>query len=120
MRIRLGLDDSSARSIECSLGAATLALDANFDKMTCSTLISSTICSLTAFRQPFTHAELFFPVGYWALSAHYNDYTYHQNLVSANQLLRYSGKSYAMQLTVSRCCTARPFAQDNAQFAWLP
>ena len=44
----------------------------------------------------------FFPVGYWAFSANYNDYTYHQNIPNANEVLRYSGKSDNIQLTVSR------------------
>jgi hemolysin activation/secretion protein len=44
----------------------------------------------------------FFPIGYWAVSANYNDYTYHQNIPNANEVLRYSGKSDNFQLTVSR------------------
>lgn len=41
-------------------------------------------------------------MGYWAFSANYNDYTYHQNIPNANEVLSYSGKSDNVQLTVSR------------------
>lgn len=44
----------------------------------------------------------FFPVGYWAFSANYNDYTYHQNIPNANEILSYDGKSESVVLTISR------------------
>ncbi len=61
----------------------------------------------------------FFPVGYWAFSASYNDYTYHQNIPNANEVLRYSGKSDNIQLTSPDCCTATN-RTDHAQPARLP
>lgn len=103
VRLRLGLDDSGARSTGRSLASATLALDAPFAQ--------NDLFYANTGKDAFSHGPFgnrshtlnyFFPVGYWAFSAHYNGYTYHQNLVRANQLLRYSGKSDTMQLTVSR------------------
>ncbi|CAI1642449.1 Hemolysin transporter protein shlB precursor [Serratia grimesii] len=103
VRLSLGLDDSGSKSTGRYLGSATLALDAPFAQ---NDLFYANIGKDVLQHGPFgnrSHAlNYFFPVGYWAFSANYNDYTYHQNIPNANEVLRYSGKSDNIQLTVSR------------------
>ncbi|HAT3694153.1 MULTISPECIES: ShlB/FhaC/HecB family hemolysin secretion/activation protein [Serratia] len=103
VRLSLGMDDSGSKSTGRYLGSATLAIDAPFAQ---NDLFYANIG-----KDMFQHGPLgnrshtlnyFFPVGYWAFSANYNDYTYHQNIPNANEVLRYSGKSDNIQLTVSR------------------
>lgn len=103
VRLSLGLDDSGSRSTGRYLGSATLAIDAPFAQ---NDLFYANIG-----KDLFQHGpsgnrshtlNYFFPVGYWAFSANYSDYTYHQNIPSANETLRYSGKSDNIQLTLSR------------------
>ncbi|OKB64713.1 transporter [Serratia marcescens] len=103
VRLSLGLDDSGSKSTGRYLGSATLAIDAPFAQ---NDLLYANIGKDLFQHGPFgnrSHAlNYFFPVGYWAFSANYNDYTYHQNIPNANEVLRYSGKSDNIQLTVSR------------------
>jgi hemolysin activation/secretion protein len=103
VRLSLGLDDSGSKSTGRYLGSAILALDAPFAQ---NDLFYANIGKDVLQHGPFgnrSHAlNYFFPVGYWAFSANYNDYTYHQNIPNANEVLRYSGKSDNIQLTVSR------------------
>ncbi|TQI87562.1 hemolysin activation/secretion protein [Serratia marcescens] len=103
VRLSLGLDDSGSKSTGRYLGSATLALDAPFAQ---NDLFYANIGKDVFQHGPFGNRShtlnYFFPVGYWAFSANYNDYTYHQNIPNANEVLRYSGKSDNMQLTVSR------------------
>jgi len=103
VRLSLGLDDSGSKSTGRYLGSATLALDAPFAQ---NDLFYANIGKDLFQHGPFGNRShtlnYFFPVGYWAFSANYNDYTYHQNIPNANEVLRYSGKSDNMQLTVSR------------------
>lgn len=103
VRLSLGLDDSGSKSTGRYLGSATLALDAPFAQ---NDLFYANIGKDVFQHEPFGNRShtlnYFFPVGYWAFSANYNDYTYHQNIPNANEVLRYSGKSDNIQLTVSR------------------
>ncbi|WP_149570896.1 ShlB/FhaC/HecB family hemolysin secretion/activation protein [Serratia bockelmannii] len=103
IRLSLGLDDSGSKSTGRYLGSATLALDAPFAQ---NDLFYANIGKDVFQHGPFGNRShtlnYFFPVGYWAFSANYNDYTYHQNIPNANEVLRYSGKSDNLQLTVSR------------------
>lgn len=103
VRLSLGLDDSGSKSTGRYLGSATLAIDAPFAQ---NDLFYANIGKDLFQHGPFGNRShtlnYFFPVGYWAFSANYNDYTYHQNIPNANEVLRYSGKSDNMQLTVSR------------------
>ncbi|MBN5427039.1 ShlB/FhaC/HecB family hemolysin secretion/activation protein [Serratia marcescens] len=103
VRLSLGLDDSGSKSTGRYLGSATLAIDAPFAQ---NDLFYANIGKDVFQHGPFGNRShtlnYFFPVGYWAFSANYNDYTYHQNIPNANEVLRYSGKSDNMQLTVSR------------------
>ncbi|HEJ1071935.1 TPA: ShlB/FhaC/HecB family hemolysin secretion/activation protein [Serratia marcescens] len=103
VRLSLGLDDSGSKSTGRYLGSATLALDAPFAQ---NDLFYANIGKDVFQHGPFGNRShtlnYFFPVGYWAFSANYNDYTYHQNIPNANEVLRYSGKSDNIQLTVSR------------------
>ncbi|MGQ8886174.1 ShlB/FhaC/HecB family hemolysin secretion/activation protein [Serratia sp. TSA_105.2] len=103
IRLSLGLDDSGSKSTGRYLGSATLAIDAPFAQ---NDLFYANIGKDVFQHGPFGNRShtlnYFFPVGYWAFSANYNDYTYHQNIPNANEVLRYSGKSDNMQLTVSR------------------
>ena len=103
VRLSPGMDDSGSKSTGRYLGSATPAIDAPFAQ---NDLFYANIG-----KDMFQHGPLgnrshtlnyFFPVGYWAFSANYNDYTYHQNIPNANEVLRYSGKSDNIQLTVSR------------------
>ena len=103
VRLSPGMDDSGSKSTGRYLGSATTAIDAPFAQ---NDLFYANIG-----KDMFQHGPLgnrshtlnyFFPVGYWAFSANYNDYTYHQNIPNANEVLRYSGKSDNIQLTVSR------------------
>ncbi|HGE8369401.1 TPA: ShlB/FhaC/HecB family hemolysin secretion/activation protein [Serratia marcescens] len=103
VRLSLGLDDSGSKSTGRYLGSATLAIDAPFAQ---NDLFYANIGKDVFQHGPFGNRShtlnYFFPVGYWAFSANYNDYTYHQNIPNANEVLRYSGKSDNIQLTVSR------------------
>ncbi|MGP0837648.1 ShlB/FhaC/HecB family hemolysin secretion/activation protein [Serratia sp. CY85251] len=103
VRLSLGLDDSGSKSTGRYLGSATLAIDAPFAQ---NDLFYANIGKDMFQHGPFGNRShtlnYFFPVGYWAFSANYNDYTYHQNIPNANEVLRYSGKSDNIQLTVSR------------------
>ncbi|WP_437615212.1 ShlB/FhaC/HecB family hemolysin secretion/activation protein [Erwinia sp. V71] len=103
VRLSLGMDDSGSRSTGRYLGSATLALDAPFAQ---NDLFYANIGKDVFQHGPFGNRShtlnYFFPVGYWAFSANYNDYTYHQNIPNASEVLRYSGKSDNIQLTVSR------------------
>ncbi|MEN4669611.1 ShlB/FhaC/HecB family hemolysin secretion/activation protein [Pantoea agglomerans] len=103
VRLSLGLDDSGSRSTGRYLGSATLAVDAPFAQ---NDLFYANIGKNLFEHGPFGNRShtlnYFFPIGYWAVSANYNDYTYHQNIPNANEVLRYSGKSDNFQLTVSR------------------
>ncbi len=103
LRLSLGLDDSGSKSTGRYLGSATLALDAPFAQ---NDLFYANIGKDVFQHGPFGNRShtlnYFFPVGYWACSANYNDYTYLQNIPNANEVLRYSGKSDNIQLTVSR------------------
>lgn len=103
VRLNLGLDDSGSRSTGRYLGSATLSIDAPFAQ---NDLLYATLGENVLQHGPFgsrSHAVSYlFPVGYWSLAASYNDYTYHQNIASAGDVLTYSGKSENAQLTVSR------------------
>lgn len=103
VRLGLGMDDSGSRSTGRYLGSATLALDAPFAQ---NDLFYANIGKNLFEHGPFGNRShtlnYFFPLGYWAVSANYNDYTYHQNIPNANEVLRYSGKSDNLQLTISR------------------
>lgn len=103
VRLSLGLDDSGSRTTGRYLGSATLAVDAPFAQ---NDLFYANIGKNLFEHGPFGNRShtlnYFFPIGYWAVSANYNDYTYHQNIPNANEVLRYSGKSDNVQLTVSR------------------
>lgn len=103
IRLSLGLDDSGSGSTGRYLGSATLAVDAPF--------AHNDLFYANVGRDLFQHAPLgnrshalnyVFPVGYWAYSVNYNNYAYHQNIPSANEVLRYSGKSASLQAAVSR------------------
>ncbi|MFY3937506.1 ShlB/FhaC/HecB family hemolysin secretion/activation protein [Achromobacter xylosoxidans] len=103
IRLSLGLDDSGSDSTGRYLGSATLAVDAPF--------AHNDLFYANVGRDLFQHAPLgnrshalnyVFPVGYWAYSVNYNNYAYHQNIPSANEVLRYSGKSASLQAAVSR------------------
>lgn len=102
IRLSLGLDDSGSDSTGRYLGSATLAVDAPF--------AHNDLFYANAGRDLFQHAPLgnrshalnyVFPAGYWAYSVNYSNYAYHQNLPSANEVLRYSGKSASLQVAVS-------------------
>ncbi|AUY15179.1 TPA: ShlB/FhaC/HecB family hemolysin secretion/activation protein [Serratia marcescens] len=103
VRLSLGVDDSGSKSTGRYLGSATLAIDAPLAQ---NDLFYANIGKDMFQHGPFGNRShtlnYFFPVGYWAFSANYNDYTYHQNIPNANEVLRYSGKSDNIQLTVSR------------------
>lgn len=103
VRLSVGLDDSGSKSTGRYLGSATLAVDAPFAQ---NDLFYASIGKNLFEQGPFGNRShtlnYFFPIGYWAVSANYNDYTYHQNIPNANEVLRYSGKSDNVQLTVSR------------------
>jgi len=103
VRLSLGLDDSGSKSTGRYLGSGTLAVDAPFAQ---NDLFYANIGKGLFQHGPFGNRShtlnYFFPVGYWAFSANYNDYTYHQNIANANGVLSYSGKSDNLQLTLSR------------------
>ncbi|MFG1174519.1 ShlB/FhaC/HecB family hemolysin secretion/activation protein [Erwiniaceae bacterium CAU 1747] len=103
VRLSVGLDDSGSKSTGRYLGSATLAIDAPFAQ---NDLFYANIGKDLFQHGPFGNRShtlnYVFPLGYWALSANYNDYTYHQNIPNANEVLRYSGKSDNTQLTLSR------------------
>jgi len=103
VRLSLGLDDSGSKSTGRYLGSTTLSIDAPFAQ---NDLFYANIGKDLFQHQPFgnrSHALNYsIPFGYWSLSANYNDYTYHQNIPNANEVLSYSGKSDNYQLTLSR------------------
>lgn len=103
VRLSLGLDDSGSKSTGRYLGSATLAVDAPFAH---NDLFYANVGRDLFERGPFgnrSHTLNYsVPVGYWALAANYNNYTYHQNIANANEALSYSGKSDNVQLTLSR------------------
>lgn len=103
VRLSLGLDDSGSTSTGRYLSSATLAVDAPLAQ---NDLFYVNMGKSLFDRGPYgnrSHAlNYFFPWGYWAVSAGYNDYTYHQNIPNANEVLRYNGKSDSFQLTLSR------------------
>lgn len=103
VRLSLGLDDSGSRSTGRYLGTATLALDAPFAQ---NDLFYASMGKNFFESGPFGNRShtlnYVFPVGYWAFSANYNDYTYHQAIPNASEVLRYSGKSDNAQIAVSR------------------
>lgn len=103
VRLSLGLDDSGSKSTGRYLGSATLALDAPFAQ---NDLFYANVGKDLFQHGPFGNRShtlnYFFPLGYWGVAANYNDYTYHQNIPNANEVLRYSGKSDNAQLTLSR------------------
>ncbi|MDX8000784.1 ShlB/FhaC/HecB family hemolysin secretion/activation protein [Xenorhabdus sp. Reich] len=102
-RLSLGFDDSGAQSTGRYLGSVTLAIDAPFAQ---NDLFYANIGKDLFEPGPFGNrsrtVNYVFPLGYWAFSANYNDYTYHQNIANANEILAYSGKSENAQFTVSR------------------
>ncbi|OTA19819.1 putative hemolysin activation protein HecB [Xenorhabdus beddingii] len=103
IRLSLGLDDSGAKSTGRYLGSATLAIDAPFAQ---NDLFYANIGKDLFDYGPFGNrsrtVNYLFPLGYWTFSANYNDYTYHQNIANANEILAYSGRSENVQFTVSR------------------
>ncbi|MCA6221396.1 ShlB/FhaC/HecB family hemolysin secretion/activation protein [Photorhabdus sp. UCH-936] len=103
IRLSLGLDDSGAKSTGRYLGSATLAIDAPLAQ---NDLFYANIGKDFFEHGPFGNrsrtVNYVFPLGYWAFSANYNDYTYHQNIANANEILTYSGRSENVQFTVSR------------------
>ncbi|MXP49808.1 ShlB/FhaC/HecB family hemolysin secretion/activation protein [Pantoea sp. Eser] len=103
VRLSPGLDDSGSKSTGHYLGSATLALEAPFAQ---NNLFYANIGKNLFEHGPFGNRShtlnYFFPLGYWAFSGNYNDYTYHQNIPNANEVLRYSGKSDNLRLTISR------------------
>ncbi|MGE8655377.1 MAG: ShlB/FhaC/HecB family hemolysin secretion/activation protein [Achromobacter sp.] len=103
IRLSLGLDDSGSHSTGRYLGSATLAVDAPFAH---NDLFYANV-GRDLFPQDTlgsrSHAlNYVFPLGYWAYSVNYSNYAYHQNIPSASELLRYSGKSASLQVSVSR------------------
>lgn len=103
VRLSLGLDDSGSKSTGRYLGSATLAVDAPFAQ---NDLFYANIGKDLFDHGPFgnrSHTLNYsVPFGYWGLAANYNNYTYHQNIANANEVLSYSGKSDNVQLTLSR------------------
>ncbi|MDC6116616.1 ShlB/FhaC/HecB family hemolysin secretion/activation protein [Serratia rubidaea] len=103
VRLSLGLDDSGSKSTGRYLGSATLAIDAPFAQ---NDLFYANIGKNLFEHGPFGNRShtlnYVFPIGYWSLAANYSDYTYHQNIPNANEVLSYSGKSENLQLTLSR------------------
>ncbi|MFP1740693.1 ShlB/FhaC/HecB family hemolysin secretion/activation protein [Lonsdalea quercina] len=103
VRLSLGLDDSGSESTGRYLGTATLAIDAPFAH---NDLFYANIGRDMFAQGPYGNRSntlnYFFPVGYWAFSANYSDYTYHQNIPNANEVLSYNGKSDSVVVTVSR------------------
>lgn len=103
VRLSLGLDDSGGKSTGQYLGSATLSVDTPFAQ---NDLFYANLGEDLFQHGPFGNRShtlnYFFPLGYWAFSANYSDYSYHQNIPNANEVLHYSGKSDTLQLTVSR------------------
>ncbi len=103
VRLSLGLDDSGSESTGRYLGNATLAIDAPFAQ---NDLFYANMGRDMFAQGPYGNRShtlnYFFPVGYWAFSANYSDYTYHQNIPNANEVLSYNGKSDNVVATVSR------------------
>lgn len=103
VHLSLGLDDSGSESTGKYQGSTTLSIDAPFAQ---NDLFYTNI-GRSLFRDgPYDSRSNTFnytiPVGYWGFSANYNDYTYHQNIANANEILTYSGKSENAQIAVSR------------------
>ncbi len=84
-------------------GSATLSVDASFAQ---NDLFYANLDKDLFQHGPFGNRShtlnYFFPLGYWAFSANYTDYSYHQNIPNANAVLHYSSQSDTLQLTVSR------------------
>lgn len=103
VRLGVGLDDSGSKSTGRYLGSTTLAVDAPFAQ---NDLFYASIGKEMFESGPLgNHSHTLsysIPLGNWGLNASYNDYTYHQNIPNANEVLRYSGKSDNVQFTVSR------------------
>ncbi|OSN00976.1 transporter [Lonsdalea populi] len=103
VRLSFGLDDSGSESTGRYLGNATLAIDAPFAQ---NDLFYANLGGDMFAQGPYGNRShtlnYFFPVGYWAFSANYSDYTYHQNIPNANEVLSYDGKSDNVVATVSR------------------
>lgn len=103
VRLYLGIDDSGSKSTGRYLGSATLAIDAPLAQ---NDLFYANFGKDILQHGPFGNRShtlsYFFPIGYWAFSANYNDYTYFQSIPNANEVLNYSGKSDNIQFTVSR------------------
>lgn len=103
VRLSLGLDDSGSKSTGRYLGSTTLAIDAPFAQ---NDMFYANISKDLFDKGPFGNRSYtlnyFIPVGNWGFAANYNEYTYHQNIPNANEVLRYSGKSDTTQFTVSR------------------
>lgn len=103
VHLSLGLDDSGSESTGKYQGSATLSIDAPFAQ---NDLFYANV-GRSLFRDgPYDSRSntlnYSIPVGYWGFSANYNDYTYHQNIASANETLTYSGKSQNAQFAASR------------------
>lgn len=103
VHLTLGLDDSGAKSTGKYQGSLTLAIDAPFAQ---NDLFYASLGKDMLEQGPFGSRSRTFnyniPVGYWLFSANYNDYSYQQNIVNANETLRYSGQSENAQFTLSR------------------
>ncbi len=103
VRLSIGLDDSGSDSTGRYLGSATLAVDAPFAH---NDLFYANVGRNVFQQGPFGNRSnalnYVFPAGYWTVSATYNNYVYHQNIPNANEVLRYSGKSASLQVSVSR------------------
>ena len=103
LHLNLAVDDSGSKSTGRYLGSATLSADAPFAQ---NDLFYASIGRDLFQHGPFGNRShtlnYVIPYGYWLFSANYNDYTYHQTLPSAGDILTYSGKSENARFTVSR------------------
>ena len=103
IRLSIGLDDSGSDSTGRYLGSATVAVDAPFahnDLFYAN--VGRDLFPQGALGNRSNALNYMFPLGYWAYSVNYSNYAYYQNLPSANEVLRYSGKSASLQVGVSR------------------
>ncbi|WP_380180391.1 ShlB/FhaC/HecB family hemolysin secretion/activation protein [Kalamiella sp. sgz302252] len=103
VHLNIGLDDSGAKSTGKYQGSLTLAVNAPFAQ--------NDLFYVSLGRDMFEHGPYAsrsrtvnynIPYGYWLFSANYNDYSYQQNITSANDTLTYSGQSENTQLALSR------------------
>lgn len=103
LHLSLAVDDGGSKSTGRWLGSATLSVDAPFAQ---NDLFYASVGRDLFQHGPFGNRShtlnYMIPYGYWLFSANYNDYTYHQNLPSAGDILTYSGKSENARFTVSR------------------